>query len=113
MDCQILYCGPCGYLERAESLARELRSRFDARVRIEEGKLGQFDVRIDGERVASKGGFLRRVLVHGAPAEEKLLEAIELHVGVRSGDACTLPEAGDDHPAGPVRRSDPGGPRGA
>ncbi len=91
MEFQILYCGPCGYRGRAEDLATELRDRFDARVSIEEGGFGQFDVLMDGEIVASKGTFLRRVLTHGAPAQEKILQAIENALAVRTGDACELP----------------------
>ncbi len=49
MQFQILYCRPCGYRERAEELAVELRSRFGAEVGIEEGGFGQFDVLLDGD----------------------------------------------------------------
>ena len=94
MDFLILYCEPCGYHERAEALAAELRDRFGATTRVEEGKFGQFDVLLDGELVASKGGRLRSMLTHGAPPQEKLLEAIERHVSVRDGDACEIPAAG-------------------
>ena len=105
MDFQILYCGPCGYRERADALARELRDRLEARgraaegnadgddfaVRVEEGKFGQFDVLLDGQLVASKGGFWKRKLKHGAPPQPQLLEAIERALAVREGDACEVP----------------------
>lgn len=57
MDFLILYCEPCGYRDQAGELATELRERFAATVTVEEGKFGQFDVLLDGELVASKGGF--------------------------------------------------------
>lgn len=93
MEFRILFCGPCGYHDRAEDLATELRERFGAEVVVEEGKFGQFDVLLDGELVASKGGFWKRKLVHGAPPQQKLLEAIDRAVTIRDGDACTLPTA--------------------
>lgn len=85
---RILFCGPCGYEPRARDLAAELEVRFGAEVEIEEGSFGQFDVLLDGELVASKGGFFRRVTIHGAPAQERLLASIEKHLAVRDGDAC-------------------------
>jgi selT/selW/selH-like putative selenoprotein len=96
MDFEILYCKPCGYRERADDLAAELRERFGARVTVEEGKFGQFDVRMDGEVVASKGRtFLRRMLTHGAPPQHELLEAIERHLAVQTGDVCeVVPDEG-------------------
>jgi selT/selW/selH-like putative selenoprotein len=87
---RILYCGPCGYESRAHDLAAELRTRFGAEVEIEEGRFGQFDVLLDGKLVASKGGFWRRVTVHGAPPQERLLASIEKHLAVRDGDACEI-----------------------
>src|SRR4030095_9719480 len=65
MEFTILYCRPCGYHERAEQLAAERRERFEARVTVEEGGFGQFDVLLDGGLVASKGGFWKRMLTHG------------------------------------------------
>jgi selT/selW/selH-like putative selenoprotein len=91
MKFEILYCGPCGYLGRAEQLAAELHQRFGVAASIEEGRFGQFDVLLDGEVVASKGKFLRRILVHGAPPQHELLQAIERAVAVREGDACEVP----------------------
>jgi selT/selW/selH-like putative selenoprotein len=77
---RILYCGPCGYEPRAHELAAELHVRFGAEVEIEEGRFGQFDVLLDGKLVASKGGFWRRVTIHGAPPQERLLASIERHL---------------------------------
>ncbi len=77
MDFRILYCGPCGYRDQADELATELRERFAATVTVEEGKFGPFDVLLDGERVAFKGSFWKRKLVHGAPPPPQLVAAIE------------------------------------
>ncbi len=90
MEFKILYCEPCHYRERAEELAAVLRERFGASVVVEEGKFGQFDVLLDGELVASKGGFWKRKLVHGAPPQPKLLEAIDRALADREGDACEI-----------------------
>ena len=93
MQVRVLYCGPCGYESRAEDLAHELRERFDAEVEIEEGKLGQFDVLLDGELVASKGGFWGRMLKHGAPPQPEIMASIERAMADRQGDACELTDA--------------------
>ena len=93
MEFKVLYCRPCGYRERADELARELRERFGAAVEVEEGKFGQFDVLLDGELVASKGGFWTRKLKHGAPPQPRILEAIDRALADREGDACAIPEA--------------------
>lgn len=91
---EIRYCQLCGYRERAESLAAELRSRLGAEVLVAEGKLGQFDVIQEGEVVAGKGAtFLRRMLIHGAPPEPELLATIERHLADEEGEACELPQA--------------------
>jgi selenoprotein W-related protein len=94
MDFTILYCKPCGYRERADELAAELRERFGARVSVEEGGFGQFDVLLDGELVASKGGFWKRMLKHGAPPQPQILEAIDRALADREGDACEIPRDG-------------------
>ena len=88
---RILYCQPCGYRGRAEALADELRARFGAEATIEEGGFGQFDVFLDGSLVASKGGFFKRMLIHGAPPQAEMLAAIERAVADQEGDACQLP----------------------
>ena len=92
MDVTIFYCNPCGYRDQADALARELRQRFGADVEVTEGKLGQFDVLIDGQLVASKAQtFWGRMLKHGAPPQEEILAAIERHTAVADGDHCELP----------------------
>jgi selT/selW/selH-like putative selenoprotein len=90
MEFRILYCGPCGYRERAVELAAELRQRVDAQVTVEEGGFGQFDVLLDGALVASKGGFWKRMLVHGVPPQAQILEAIERALADREGDSCDI-----------------------
>jgi selenoprotein W-related protein len=96
MDVRILYCRPCGYEDRANGLAAELRERFGATVRIEEGRLGQFDVLLDGEVVATKGrAFWQRWLKHGAPPRDEVLAAIERRTAPREGDACEIPRTAE------------------
>jgi selT/selW/selH-like putative selenoprotein len=90
MEFRILYCGPCGYRGRADELAEELRERFGAQVIVEEGGFGQFDVWLDGTLVASKGGFFKRMLIHGAPPPDQIRSAIERAIADRDGDACAL-----------------------
>jgi selT/selW/selH-like putative selenoprotein len=91
MEFHILYCRPCGYHDRAKELAAELRDRFGAQVSVEEGKFGQFDVLLDGELVASKGGFWKRKLTHGAPPQARILASIDRALAEREGDACRIP----------------------
>jgi selT/selW/selH-like putative selenoprotein len=94
MRFHIFYCRPCGYRDRAEELATELRTRFDAQAIIEEGGFGQFDVLLDGEIVASKGGFWKRMVTHGAPPQPQIMEAIERALADREGDRCELSTTG-------------------
>jgi selT/selW/selH-like putative selenoprotein len=100
MEFRILYCKPCGYHQRAEELAGELRSRFAAPVVVEEGGFGQFDVLLDGELVASKGGRWKRMLIHGAPPQPQILAAIDRALADRQGDFCEIAES--------PRRASPG-----
>jgi selT/selW/selH-like putative selenoprotein len=86
MEFKILYCKPCGYRDRVDELATELRERFGVPVTVEEGKFGQFDVLLDGGLVASKGGFWTRKLTHGAPPQRQILEAIDRAIGDREGE---------------------------
>jgi selT/selW/selH-like putative selenoprotein len=93
VEFEILYCRICGYRERAEELAAELRQRSGGRVTVEEGGFGQFDVLLDGEVVASKGGFWKRMLAHGAPPQSEILEAIDRALADREGDICEITES--------------------
>jgi selT/selW/selH-like putative selenoprotein len=95
LEFKILYCEPCGYRDRADALATELRERFAATVTVEEGKFGQFDVLLEGELVASKGGFWKRKLIHGAPPQPRILAAIDRALADREGDACEIRDRSD------------------
>ena len=55
-----------------------------------EGGFGQFDVFLDDELVASKGGVLKRMLKHGPPSEQVVRESIERVLAVRAGDVCAI-----------------------
>jgi len=56
MVIRIEHCTVCwGYRDRAQSLAKELARRFDAEVEVVDGKLGQFDVHVDGKLIWSRG----------------------------------------------------------
>lgn len=93
MKFHIVYCKPCGYRARADDLATELRARFGAQVTVEEGGFGQFDVLLDGEIIASKGGFWKRMITHGAPPQPQILGAIERALADREGDLCEIPQS--------------------
>jgi hypothetical protein len=45
--------------------------------------------------IASKGGFWKRKLIHGAPPQAKILEAINRALADREGDVCKIPSALD------------------
>ncbi|ABP94746.1 MULTISPECIES: SelT/SelW/SelH family protein [Metallosphaera] len=52
---KIVYCRPCGYLDRALEVSREVLSYFDdVKVELEQGKNGIFDVYVDGELKLSR-----------------------------------------------------------
>lgn len=60
MNFKIVYCVPCGYITRAEWLKKDLESKFEkAKVELEGGKGGVFDVFADGELIFSKHKELR------------------------------------------------------
>ena len=90
MRVRISYCRPCGYRSRADALADELRARFSADVEVVEGKLGQFDVVVDGVLVVSHGDTLishfRR-----PPKLAAIVGAIEARLATREGDHCEVP----------------------
>jgi predicted Rdx family selenoprotein len=71
----IRYCTICfGYRDRALAVAEELRRRFGADVEVIGGKVGQFDVEIDGALVVWRG---QRLLARMKPAlPPKTAEAI-------------------------------------
>ena len=52
---KIVYCRPCGYLDRALDLARDILSYFEnTSVELEQGKNGIFDVYINDNLVFSR-----------------------------------------------------------
>ena len=61
---------------------------------VEEGGFGQFDVLLDGEIVASKGGFWKRMITHGAPPQPQIMEAVERALADRDGDLCEISQPG-------------------
>ncbi len=70
MIASITHCTVCwGYGQRAQALAAELRRRFGADVTIVAGHLGQFDVRVDGALVVSRGETWRTRLRPVRPPE--------------------------------------------
>jgi len=59
MEVRIEHCTVCwGYSDRELILAEALRKRFGARVEVVDGTLGQFDVRVDGKLISSRGEHL-------------------------------------------------------
>jgi selT/selW/selH-like putative selenoprotein len=91
VDVQIVYCAPCGYRKRANDLADDLRRRFDAHVAVTEGKLGHFDVFVDGTLVASRGETLLARMLHKPPNAAVVVAAIEQYLAPGEGDHCELP----------------------
>jgi selT/selW/selH-like putative selenoprotein len=52
---KMVYCRPCGYLDRALELARDLLQYFEnIKVEIEQGKNGIFDVYLNDELIFSR-----------------------------------------------------------
>ncbi|AAY79803.1 SelT/SelW/SelH family protein [Sulfolobus acidocaldarius] len=52
---KIVYCRPCGFLDRALNLARDLLSYYEGvNVELEQGKNGIFDVYVDGQLIFSR-----------------------------------------------------------
>lgn len=53
---KIVYCKPCGYFDRAESMKRRLEDKFgkNISVNLEAGTHGIFDVYVDGKMVFSR-----------------------------------------------------------
>jgi Rdx family len=78
----IRYCTICfGYRDRALAVAEEVRRRFDADVEVVGGKLGQFDVEIDGTPVVSRGvSFLARLKPALPPGTAEAIAAVERHL---------------------------------
>jgi selT/selW/selH-like putative selenoprotein len=96
MKVRILYCRPCGYRARAEALASELRTRFGATVETAPGKLGQFDVFVDDELVATRSKNLVSRLLP-PPKAGAVVAAIEAALAAREGDHCNVPTGNRSH----------------
>jgi selT/selW/selH-like putative selenoprotein len=79
MDVLIEHCTVCwGYRDRALVLAEALRPRFDAKVAVVDGTLGQFDVRVDGELIWSRGeNLLARIKPPRLPNVSELITTID------------------------------------
>jgi len=59
-------------------IAEELRKQFDARVDVVNGTLGQFDVRVDGTLIWSRGkSLLARIKPPRLPDVSDVVAAIE------------------------------------
>jgi selenoprotein W-related protein len=56
-DVSITYCKPCGYLNRAEAAAAELKKELGVDATLIAGKGGIFQVEVDGKVVAQKRLF--------------------------------------------------------
>lgn len=68
---KIVYCRPCGYLDRALNLAREILLYFeDVSVELQQGKNGVFDIYLDGKLIFSRYEARR------FPEEEEILREI-------------------------------------
>ncbi len=82
MNVTIKYCPICfGYRDRALAIADELRRRFDAAVEVIGGKVGQFDVEINGELVVSRGlSLLARMRPSLPPKTAEAIAAVERHL---------------------------------
>ena len=54
MKVDIKYCGPCGFLPRAEELKQRMEKELKAQVKLIEGEKGIFDVSVNGKMIFSK-----------------------------------------------------------
>jgi selT/selW/selH-like putative selenoprotein len=79
MVIRIEHCTVCwGYRGRALTLAEELPKRFDAKVEAVNGTLGQFDVRLDGKLIWSRGeSLIARTKPPRLPEISDIVAAIE------------------------------------
>ena len=84
MNVTIRYCTICfGYRNCALAIGEELRRRFGANVEVIGGKVGQFDVDIDGALVVSRGqSLLARMRPSLPPKSAEAVAAIERHLAL-------------------------------
>ena len=82
MNVTIRYCTVCfGYRDRALAVAEERGRRFDANVEVIGGKVGQFDVEVDGTLIVSRGqSFLARMKPVLPPKAAQAIAAVERHL---------------------------------
>jgi predicted Rdx family selenoprotein len=87
VDVRIEHCTLCwGYRDRALVVAEALRKRFDAKVDVVDGTLGQFDVHVDGKLISSRGAnFLARVKPPRLPKVSDIVAAIERQASIAEG----------------------------
>jgi selT/selW/selH-like putative selenoprotein len=89
MVVRIEYCTVCwGYRNRALVLAEALPKRLDANVEVVDGKLGQFDVHVDGKLIWSRGdSIIDRMTPPRLPEVSEIIAAIERRepIGDRAG----------------------------
>jgi hypothetical protein len=78
---------------QARAIADELRGRAGAAIELVEGKLGQLDVYVDAELVATRGDGMVGRMLSRAPDVAAMIAGIERRVAVADGDACKLPDA--------------------
>jgi hypothetical protein len=63
---------------KAASLVAMIKKRLDIEAVLKPGKIGQFDVFADGERIAGRGGnWLTKILGAGFPDPESVVEQLE------------------------------------
>lgn len=101
MEVHIEHCTVCwGYRDRALRLAKALRKQFGAKVEVIDGTLGQFDVRVDGELISSRGEtLLSRIKPPRLPNVSDVVAAMERLESLPEGEA--LSAGGTRHEFGP------------
>lgn len=97
MEVRIEHCTVCwGYRGRALALAEELRKQLGATVEIVGGTLGQFDVRVDGKLISSRGDTLvARIKPPRLPDIDDVVAAIERDKSLPRHDALPHETARD------------------
>lgn len=99
MKVTIYYCVPCRYRPHAESLADKIRSRLGIEAELKKGTWAQFDVFVDGERVASKLGDRGAIAcafgVGAFPDQDETVEKIRA-LRVESPPAAPAPATGKE-----------------
>lgn len=82
VEIRIVHCGVCwGYRDHALALAETLHERFDAKVEVVEGGLGQFDVFVGSKVVATRGeNLLARIKPPRLPNSATVVAAIERYI---------------------------------